>query len=61
LLLHLVAQARAWRAVAIVLDVRRSNLAAQALYAREQFQVIGVRPAYYADDGEDAVVMQLRF
>lgn len=60
LLLHLLARARAWRAAVVVLEVRRSNQAAQELYVREGFQVIGVRPAYYADDGEDAVAMQRR-
>lgn len=42
-----------------LLEVRRSNLAAQALYQRFGFQEAGVRRHYYADNGEDAVLMTL--
>lgn len=38
------------------LEVRRSNLAARALYARCGWSESGVRRAYYRD-GEDAVLM----
>ena len=38
------------------LEVRASNAAALALYAREGFAQSGLRRAYYAD-GEDAVLM----
>ena len=41
------------------LEVRRSNLAAQALYASLGFRPVGMRPAYYKDDREDAVIMIL--
>lgn len=40
----------------ITLEVRRSNAAARALYARCGFGEVGVRPGYYTD-GEDAVVL----
>jgi ribosomal-protein-alanine acetyltransferase len=40
----------------VTLEVRRSNAAARALYARCGFAEVGVRPGYYAD-GEDAVVL----
>jgi ribosomal-protein-alanine N-acetyltransferase len=40
------------------LEVRRSNRAAQDLYAECGFKEMGVRPRYY-EDGEDAVVMLL--
>jgi len=41
----------------VSLEVRRTNVAARGLYASLGFHAIGVRPRYYADDGEDAVVM----
>ncbi len=41
----------------VTLEMRRSNLAAQALYEKYGFSRIGVRKGYYSDDGEDAVVM----
>ncbi len=42
-----------------VLEVRRSNEAAQALYSSLGFRAVGMRPAYYQDDKEDAVIMIL--
>ena len=39
------------------LEVRRSNESAIALYDRMRFRAAGVRRRYYADNGEDAVVM----
>lgn len=39
------------------LEVRESNLAARALYRRLGFTEAGVRPGYYQDDGEGAVVL----
>jgi ribosomal-protein-alanine N-acetyltransferase len=39
------------------LEVRLSNLAARNLYQRFGFRPVGVRPRYYSDDGEDALVM----
>lgn len=41
------------------LEVRRSNEAAIALYKSFNFRPVGVRPNYYADEGEDAIVMVL--
>lgn len=43
----------------VTLEVRRSNEAAQRLYRRFAFKAVGVRPRYYVDDNEDAVVMSL--
>ncbi len=40
-----------------ILEVRAANVAAQALYAREGFRVIGRRKGYYTDPPEDALVM----
>jgi ribosomal-protein-alanine N-acetyltransferase len=41
----------------ITLEVRRSNHGALALYERFGFRSAGVRRRYYADNGEDAVIM----
>jgi [ribosomal protein S18]-alanine N-acetyltransferase len=41
----------------ITLEVRRSNAGALTLYERFGFRSAGVRPRYYADNGEDAVIM----
>ncbi len=43
----------------IFLEVRCTNTAAQALYARAGFKVIDVRKGYYTDTHEDALVMML--
>jgi ribosomal-protein-alanine N-acetyltransferase len=39
------------------LEVRLSNLAARKLYEKFGFRPVGVRPRYYSDDGEDALIM----
>ncbi len=39
------------------LEVRPSNPAAIALYRRFGFEPAGTRPRYYADTGEDALIM----
>jgi ribosomal-protein-alanine N-acetyltransferase len=41
------------------LEVRSNNQAAQRLYYRFGFQVMGRRPAYYQDNGEDALILTL--
>jgi ribosomal-protein-alanine N-acetyltransferase len=41
----------------LTLEVRRSNDAARALYERFGFKAAGVRPRYYQDNGEDALIM----
>jgi ribosomal-protein-alanine N-acetyltransferase len=41
------------------LEVRRSNEAAIHLYKAFGFRPVGVRPNYYVDEGEDAIVMVL--
>jgi [ribosomal protein S18]-alanine N-acetyltransferase len=48
-------------AVAVAtLELRESNLAARRLYESLGFRPIDVRARYYADNGEDAVVMAWR-
>jgi ribosomal-protein-alanine N-acetyltransferase len=39
------------------LEVRLSNVAARRLYQRFGFRPVGVRPRYYSDNGEDALIM----
>ena len=39
------------------LEVRESNLAAQNLYERFKFEVVGHRPRYYCDNKENAILM----
>ncbi len=41
------------------LEVRRSNETAQAMYRKFGFQVTGIRPKYYRDNNEDAILMTL--
>ena len=41
------------------LEVRKGNLAAQALYTKFGFKISGIRPRYYSDNGEDALMMTL--
>jgi [ribosomal protein S18]-alanine N-acetyltransferase len=39
------------------LEVRLGNVAARRLYQRFGFRPVGVRPRYYSDNGEDALIM----
>jgi [ribosomal protein S18]-alanine N-acetyltransferase len=58
LLLFFLEQGRlrgAWRAV---LEVRSGNMAARALYGSCGFAQVGMRKGYYADSGEDALVLE---
>jgi len=42
-----------------LLEVRVSNHAAQKLYRKFGFEVVGIRPGYYQDTHEDALLMTL--
>lgn len=57
LLTALMDKAAALGAVSFTLEVRRSNKAAIRLYEQAGLRVQGVRPGYYADTGEDALLM----
>lgn len=57
LLLRLAELASELGAQRMTLEVRVTNRAAQALYRGYGFEVVGRRPRYYTDDGEDAFVM----
>src|SRR5512136_2352569 len=41
------------------LEVRKSNEAARGLYQRLGFEARGIRPKYYSDNNEDALIMWL--
>jgi len=57
LLLALAREAIARSATALTLEVRLSHHGAQQLYQRFGFTAVGVRKGYYADTGEDALIM----
>ena len=57
LLLGLSREGIARGATALTLEVRLSNKGAQDMYRRFGFVPVGVRKGYYADTGEDALVM----
>jgi ribosomal-protein-alanine N-acetyltransferase len=57
LLVAVAREAIARDATALTLEVRLSNHGAQELYKRFGFTAVGVRKGYYADTGEDALVM----
>jgi ribosomal-protein-alanine N-acetyltransferase len=59
LLRHILDVARRASYRSVELEVRRSNLAAQALYRGFQFRQVGIRARYYEDNDEDAIVMTL--
>lgn len=42
------------------LEVRQHNIAAQKLYRRFGFEIVGHRPHYYQDNHEDALIMTLK-
>jgi ribosomal-protein-alanine N-acetyltransferase len=39
------------------LEVRLSNIPARKLYEKYGFRPVGIRPRYYSDNGEDALIM----
>lgn len=60
LITEALGRARSRGCVLATLEVRRSNLPAIALYEGFGFRTVGVRPRYYANEGEDALVMERR-
>ena len=57
LLLALLELAIARGAREATLEVRLSNLAARRMYERFGFRPVGLRPRYYSDNDEDALIM----
>ncbi|MDP2727023.1 MAG: ribosomal protein S18-alanine N-acetyltransferase [Dehalococcoidia bacterium] len=41
----------------MTLEVRASNLSAQTMYEKFGFRKVGLRPHYYTDNNEDAIIM----
>jgi ribosomal-protein-alanine N-acetyltransferase len=54
---HLIETATAAGQRVILLEVRASNAAARAFYRQFGFRSVGIRPGYYSDNREDAVLM----
>lgn len=52
-----LARARERKCTLATLEVRRSNEAALTLYKDLGFRAVGIRPNYYVDEAEDAIVM----
>ncbi|CAN5770035.1 ribosomal protein S18-alanine N-acetyltransferase [soil metagenome] len=57
LLLVLLRLAQEHGARVATLEVRISNVPARALYQRFGFRPVGIRPRYYSDNAEDALIM----
>lgn len=57
LLLALLDLALGRRAREATLEVRLSNVPARRLYEKYGFRPVGLRPRYYSDNGEDALIM----
>lgn len=58
---EVLARGKARRCTLATLEVRRGNEAALQLYRSLGFRPVGIRPNYYVDEGEDAIVMVLDF
>ena len=57
LLSELIELAADLGASVVTLEVRLSNAGARRLYQEFGFRPVGVRPRYYSDNGEDALIM----
>lgn len=54
---EMLRRAKESKAERITLEVRTSNIAARKLYEKLGFKDSGIRKGYYADTGEDAIIM----
>ena len=59
LMIEVAQRGRKAGAVLATLEVRRSNVPAITLYRSLGYRQVGIRPNYYVDEGEDAIVMVL--
>jgi ribosomal-protein-alanine N-acetyltransferase len=57
---HALREAAAQGMVVSHLEVRRGNIPAQGLYKSFGFEEVGERKHYYADNGEDALLLTLK-
>lgn len=58
---QLVAIGKKRSAAYITLEVRKTNFIAQNLYTKYGFEPTGIRPKYYGDNGEDAIIMVKKY
>ncbi len=54
---EMIREGKAQSLALLTLEVRKSNRAAQDLYKKYGFDIIGERKRYYSDNGEDAFIM----
>ncbi|MGA2491007.1 MAG: ribosomal protein S18-alanine N-acetyltransferase [Anaerolineales bacterium] len=59
ILIHALRAAQDEGARRAFLEVRTGNTAAQSMYKKYGFEIVGVRPSYYRDNNEDAFLMNL--
>ncbi|MFQ5864607.1 MAG: ribosomal protein S18-alanine N-acetyltransferase [bacterium] len=59
LLCRVLEEMKCQKVQVVYLEVRRSNQAAQQLYLKHGFKLIGTRRNYYSNDKEDALLMSL--
>ena len=57
LLISMIDRIAKLKAEFITLEVRVSNISAQRLYQKYGFNQVGIRPGYYTDNREDALLM----
>lgn len=57
LVASMIQLARKEKLVSMNLEVRKSNIAAQKLYSKYGFEIVGTRKGYYSDNREDALIM----
>ena len=58
MLAELFRRAGVWGIKRVMLEVRKSNAPARALYMKNGFEVMGMRPGYYDFPKEDAILME---
>ena len=55
---EMIRRSQAEGALTAILEVRPSNTPARRLYGKFDFRVCGIRPSYYTDSGEDALILR---
>ena len=55
---EMIRRSQAEGALTAILEVRPSNRRAIRLYNKLGFRVCGIRPSYYTDSGEDALILR---
>ena len=57
ILMGMIGYCKANRVPNMTLEVRKSNYPAIGLYKKHGFEEAGIRPGYYSDNHEDAIIM----